>query len=65
MTRAVQQSGIRSQPRDSGEFGALAFSSLDLVPPGVVLLSEWRPEGDGPRPAPTEVNFYAGVARKP
>jgi hypothetical protein len=65
MTRAVQQSGIRSQPRDSGEFGALAFSGLDLVPPGVVLLSEWRPEGDGPRPAPTEVNFYAGVARKP
>lgn len=65
MTRASQQSGIRSQPRDSGEFGALAFCGLELVPPGVVLLSEWRPDSDGPRPAPAEVNFYAGVARKP
>jgi len=65
MTRATQQSGIRSQPRDSSEFATLAFSGLELVPPGVVLLSEWRPDGDGPRPAPTEVNFYAGVAHKP
>ena len=65
VTRATQASGIRSQPRDSSEFAALAFSELELVPPGVVLLSEWRPDGDDPRPAPTEVNFYAGVARKP
>jgi hypothetical protein len=65
VTRATQQSGIRSQPRDSSEFAALAFSGLELVPPGVVLLSEWRPDGDAPRPTPAEVNFYAGVARKP
>ncbi len=44
----------------------LAFSGLELVPPGVVLVSEWRPEADsGPRPAPAEVNCYGGVARKP
>jgi hypothetical protein len=30
-----------------------------------VLVSEWRPEGDEPRPAPAEVNCYGGVARKP
>lgn len=64
VTRVNQESGIRSQPRDSSEFASLAFSGLELVPPGVVLLSEWRPEGDNPRPAPAEVNFYAGVARK-
>jgi len=38
VTRVNQESGIRSQPRDSSEFAALAFSGLDLVPPGVVLL---------------------------
>jgi len=53
------------QKRDSDEFAKLAFSGLELVPPGVVLVSEWRPDGTGPRPAPYEVNCYAGVARKP
>jgi hypothetical protein len=47
------------------EFARLAFAGLDLTPPGVVLVSEWRPAGDGPRPAPAEVNCYGGVARKP
>jgi hypothetical protein len=56
--------GLRGQLRDSGEFAALAFSGLDLVPPGVVLVSQWRP-ADEPLPAPAEVNVYGGVARKP
>ena len=44
----------------------LAFSGLELVPPGVVLVSQWRPQRDDePRPAPGEVNCYGGVARKP
>ena len=43
----------------------MAFAGLELVPPGVVLVSEWRPTGDSPRPAPAEVNIYGGVARKP
>ncbi|HEY6789866.1 MAG TPA: SAM-dependent methyltransferase [Trebonia sp.] len=43
----------------------LAFSGLDLVPPGVVLVSEWRPEGTGPRPTPAEVSWYGGVVRIP
>jgi hypothetical protein len=64
-TRTYRSSGVPLQVRDSGEFGALAFSGLELVPPGVVLVSEWRPEGGGPRPAPAEVNCYGGVARKP
>jgi hypothetical protein len=48
----------------SDVFAELAFAGLELVPPGVVLVSEWRPAGNGPRPAPHEVNFYGGVARK-
>jgi hypothetical protein len=35
------------------------------IPPGVVLVSEWRPSGTGPRPTPAEVNVFGGVARKP
>jgi S-adenosyl methyltransferase len=63
--QAMREAGMTMQKRNSDVFAGLAFSGLDLVPPGVVLASEWRPAGDGPRPAPAEVNCYAGVARKP
>jgi S-adenosyl methyltransferase len=55
---------IGAQWRDSSEFAELTFSGLELVPPGVVLVSEWRPDESGPRPTPAEVNCYGGVARK-
>jgi S-adenosyl methyltransferase len=63
--RAYRESRMRAQVRDSDVFARLAFSGLELVPPGVVLVSEWRPEGDEPRPTPAEVSCYGGVARKP
>jgi SAM-dependent methyltransferase len=56
--------GIPGQVRDSGDFARLAFSGLDLVPPGVVLVSEWRPDKPGPHPVPAEVSVCGGVARK-
>jgi hypothetical protein len=62
--QAYKSAGIRGQARDSDEFARLAFSGLELIPPGVVLVSEWRPGGTGPRPIPSEVNCYGGVARK-
>lgn len=42
------------------------FEGLDLLEPGVVSCSRWRPEGtDGdPSALPDEVAMYAGVARK-
>jgi hypothetical protein len=61
---AYRGSGIPAQPRDSGEFARLAFGGLDLVPPGVVLVSEWRPDTDDPHPTPVEVSICGGVARK-
>ena len=61
----MREAGIPMQRRESREFAALAFSGLELVPPGVVLVSEWRPEAGGPRPTPAEVNCYGGVGRKP
>jgi hypothetical protein len=63
-TRTYRSSGVPLQLRDSDEFARLAFDGLDLVPPGVVLVSEWRPDDTGPRPSPAEVNCYGGIARK-
>jgi len=63
--RTLRTAGVTAQARDSGEFARLAFNGLELVPPGVVLVSDWRPAGAGPRPAPDEVNIYGGVGRKP
>jgi hypothetical protein len=59
-----KSSGVSARARDSGDFARLAFSGLELVPPGVVLVSEWRPQGSTPLPAPAEVGIYGGVARK-
>jgi SAM-dependent methyltransferase len=62
--RPYREAEIPLQSRDSGEFARLAFGDLDLVPPGVVLVSEWRREGAAAGPMPSEVNFYGGVGRK-
>jgi hypothetical protein len=64
-TRTYRSGGAPLHLRDSDDFAELAFSGLTLVPPGVTLVSDWRPSGSGVRPAPHEVNFYGGVARKP
>jgi S-adenosyl methyltransferase len=63
--RAYLKAGLSMNTRDADDFASLAFSGLDLVPPGVVLVSEWRPETNAPRPTPAEVSCYGGVARKP
>lgn len=62
--RACRTSVVTGRARRSDEFAEIAFSGLDLVPPGVVLVSEWRRTGSGPRPTPAEVSVYGGVARK-
>ena len=63
--RAYGESGVRGALRTSAEFAELVFSGLELVDPGVVLVSEWRPDATGLRPLPWEVNIYGAVARKP
>jgi S-adenosyl methyltransferase len=63
--RIYREAGLSMNVRDADEFAPLAFSGLELVPPGVVLVSEWRPDSDAPRPTPAEVCCYGGVARKP
>jgi S-adenosyl methyltransferase len=63
--RAYASAGVRGALRTSEEFAQLAFHGLEMVDPGVVLVSEWRPAGPGARPLPSEVNTYGGVGRKP
>ena len=60
-----QEASLSAQWRDSDVFARLAFNGLDLVPPGVVLTSEWRNDEPGPRPTAADVSAYGGVARKP
>jgi hypothetical protein len=63
--RSYRGDGISAIPRDGDVFAEIAFAGLELVPPGVVPLSEWRrPSADLVPPA-SEVNCYGGVARKP
>ena len=40
------------------------FTGLDLLEPGIVSVSDWRP-GPGPHPTAAEATGYGAVARKP
>jgi S-adenosyl methyltransferase len=63
--RAYQQGGMPVWLRDGSEFADLAFKGLTLVPPGVVVVSEWRREPGGCPPPAEEVGINGAVARKP
>jgi hypothetical protein len=63
VSNAYRREGIRAQARTAEEFGDLLFRDMTLVPPGVVLLSEWRPEGEI-LPPPAEVGANGAVAKK-
>lgn len=64
LERTYRQGGVQAQVRNVADFERMAFPGLDLIDPGVVLVSEWRPDREH-RPGPAEVNWYGGVARKP
>jgi SAM-dependent methyltransferase len=63
-TQVFRAAGLPFHLRDTGDFARLAFSGLELVPPGVVLVSEWRRDDAEPYPTSAEVGWYGGVARK-
>jgi hypothetical protein len=48
-------------PRTHTQVSAL-FDGLPLAPPGVVPVTEWRPEATSPAPP---ADLYAGIARIP
>lgn len=41
------------------------FEGLDLVDPGIVQVTRWRPDADGAQGEPADVDAYGGVGRKP
>jgi SAM-dependent methyltransferase len=63
--RAYQQGGMPVWMRDGREFAGLAFKGLTLVPPGVVVVSEWRRDPGAFPPPAAEVGINGAVARKP
>ena len=50
--------------RGRDEFSSL-FEGLDLVEPGIVPVSQWRPDRGAPLPDPSDVGVCGAVARKP
>jgi S-adenosyl methyltransferase len=54
--------GVQSRGRTRDEM-ARFFTGLDLVPPGIVVTPQWRPDPDSP--AKDADPAYAAVARKP
>jgi hypothetical protein len=63
--RAYRNAGIPFQYRGRDEF-ARFLDGLELVEPGIVAMSKWRPEIEpGPEADPTKAGAYAALARKP
>jgi O-methyltransferase involved in polyketide biosynthesis len=60
----VESGHIDIWPRPKAEVTAL-FDGLELIDPGVVLGSEWRPDAGQAHQEARLVSFYAGVGRKP
>jgi len=50
--------------RSHGEIEGF-FSGYELIDPGLVWVTQWRPEPPDELGHPTELTFYAGVGRKP
>jgi hypothetical protein len=64
--RAYTRGGVDVIGRDGDVFAGLVFRGLTLVPPGVVVVSEWRPEPGELLPPPrADVSNNGAVARKP
>jgi hypothetical protein len=62
---ANDASAVPIAGRDREQF-ARFFTGLDLVPPGIVGVSQWRDDREsGSRPSDTDVSMYAAVARVP
>ncbi|MEV5412893.1 SAM-dependent methyltransferase [Thermopolyspora sp. NPDC052614] len=62
-TAAAKQTGYQYRLRTPQEF-ARFFDGLQLLEPGIVSVSRWRPEAT-PWEVPDEVDAFCGVGRKP
>jgi hypothetical protein len=63
--RAYTRGGVDVIGRDHDVFADLVFDGLTLVPPGVVVVSEWRPDPGALPPPRADVSMNGAIARKP
>ncbi len=62
----VDRAGVPFQSRTAADFADIAFAGLQLIAPGLVPVSEWRPETErGLIPPSAEVGYLGAAARKP
>jgi hypothetical protein len=62
---SYRNAGISFQYRTRAEFERFV-AGLELVPPGLVPMVEWRADGEArPRPSAAEAGAYAALGRKP
>ena len=61
-----RRTGVTMQVRPQARIERF-FTGLELVEPGIEVVSRWRPDGPNPDGEPTDaqVSVYGGVARKP
>jgi hypothetical protein len=59
---ASRPHAARAQARPMEDFVQLTFDGLEIVDPGVEVVSDWRSEAAGPRPSAIDVSDYGGVA---
>ncbi|NVI89036.1 SAM-dependent methyltransferase [Actinomadura sp. BRA 177] len=62
--KTVRGARTRSNLRTAAEVEDL-MRDLDLLPPGMVLLQQWRPGTAEPEPAPRSIHAIGGIGRKP
>lgn len=65
MERAYRAGGLWAGARTAADFGRLFFTGLELVDPGLVLISDWRPTDEELPPLASEVSSNGAVGRKP
>jgi hypothetical protein len=61
-SRAATERGATWLPRSKDAIGGM-FGGRELLDPGLVLVSHWRPEGGVPDPGADRAWTYCGVAR--
>ena len=64
VTEIYRRQGVTMQVRPRAAVERF-FDGLELVDPGVQVLTRWRPDGTGEPPSDVAVSVYGGVARRP
>ena len=64
LERIYRAGGLWAGARTGEAFRRMFFAELDLVPPGLVPITDWHPVGNELRPPAGEVNANGAVGRK-